>query len=114
MKQVNAWHIAIVGPLLYYIGRTKENTPKSAYIALATLSLSLFFVIRFPQKFNYLGIINSIYYLIWIPLFLYISYLNKNIPQYGYPLIKYLGISTISIHLYILINSFIKGSHKHV
>ena len=104
MKQVNQWHIAMMGPVLYYIGNKAKETNKIAYTILATLTASILFTVRRPSKLNYRGIVNLTHYLVFIPLFGYIIYKNDKLPSWGFTLIKFLGISVIAIHLYKLFN----------
>ena len=103
MNQVNQWHIAMIGPVLFYIGNKEGKSSQVAYIVLGTLTASILFVVRKPRQLNYHGIINLAHYAIFLPLFLYIVYKNNNLPLWGFTLIKYLGISTIAIHLYHVI-----------
>lgn len=110
MNQVNQWHIAMIGPVLFYIGNKGDKTDKIAYVVLATLTASILFVVRRPTKLNYRGIINLAHYAVFIPLFGYIVYKNNNLPIWTFPLIKYLGISVIAIHLYHLLKH---NNHKH-
>ena len=110
MNQVNQWHIAMIGPVLYYIGNKEEKTNKIAYIVLATLTTSILFVVRRPSKLDKRGIINLAHYAVFIPLFGYIVYKNNKLPSWSFSLIKYLGISVVAIHLYHL---FKHGKHKH-
>ena len=100
MNQVNQWHVAMIGPVIYYIGNKEEKTKPLAYIVLATLTASILFVVRRPKKLNYRGIINLAHYAVFLPLLGYIVYKNKKLPKWSFPLIKYLGISVIAIHLY--------------
>lgn len=102
MKQVNQWHIAMMGPVLYYIGNKAEKTNKLAYAVLATLTASIIFVVRIPKKLNYRGIVNLTHYALFLPLFGYIVYKNNNLPSWSFPMLKYLGISVIAVHLYKL------------
>lgn len=100
--QVNLWHVAMIGPILYYIGNKGKEANEYSYTALATLAISILFVVRKPNLENYRGIIRMIHYLIYIPLFLYIVHQNKNLPEWSFNLIKYLGISVSAIHFYLL------------
>ena len=102
MSQVNMWHVAMIGPILYHIGNNEKETKSYVYTALATLALSIIFVVRRPTKLSYRGIINAMHYIIYIPLFLYISYKNKELPIWAFRLIKYLGIAVTAIHFYLL------------
>ena len=106
MNQVNQWHVAMVGPVLYYIGSKEGKSKQVAYTVLGTLTASILFVVRKPNKLNYRGIINLAHYLLFLPLFLYIVYKNNKLPIWSFRLIKYLGISVIAIHLYHIIKRY--------
>lgn len=103
MLQVNLWHLIVVGPLLFYIGNKKKEANMYAYIALTILALSIIFAVRFPKRLNYRGVINSAHYFIYIPMLLYIVYKNKNLPDWAFELIKYLALSVLAIHFYLLL-----------
>lgn len=108
MKQVNLMHIFIVGPLLMYIGNKKDKTPQIAFNMLLTLILLLPFIVRFPNfnKITYTNIINSSHYLVWIPLFGYIAYKGNKLDNYWWTLLSLLGVTVISIHIFLLLNKF--------
>ena len=102
MSRINEFHVAMVGPILYYIGNSKKEGKIYAYIALATLALSIIFFVRRSFDLNYHGIVRLMHYLIYVPLLLYISYKNTDLPDWAFTLIKYIGISVSSIHFYLL------------
>ena len=105
MKQVNLMHMFLVGPLLLYIGNKKEKTENWAFYSLATLTFMLPFIVRLPiyDSINYRSIVNSTHYVIWIPLFLYISYKKKDLEPYWWQIISLLGVSVFTIHLFLLL-----------
>ena len=100
--KINLLHVAMIGPILYYIGNKGKDANLSAYVGLSTLTISILFFVKNPNLKNYKGIIRSIHYFLYIPLFLYISNQNKNLPEWVFHFIKYLGISVSMIHLYLL------------
>ena len=104
MAQVNLQHVFLVGPLLFYIGSQKENTPRWAFISLATLTVMIPFIVSYNySSLSYRAIVNASHYLIWIPLFGYIAYagINKHLGTYMYPILQLLGLSAITIHLFL-------------
>ena len=100
MSQVNQWHIAMIGPILYQIGSKEGNAKKYYYTMLGTLAASIIFTVRRPKKLNYRGIVNLSHYALILPSFLYIVYRGNELPNWSFKIIKYLGISVIAIHLY--------------
>ena len=106
MNQVNQWHVAMVGPILYYIGNKEGKSNQVAYTILGTLTASILFVIRRPKQLDYRGIINLAHYVIFLPLFIYIVYKNNSLPLWAFRLIKYMGISVIAIHFYHIIKRY--------
>ena len=108
MKQVNLMHMFLVGPLLLYIGNKKEKTENWAFYSLATLTCMLPFIVRIPfnQPINFTSLVNTTHYIIWIPLFLYISYEKQKLEPYWWQLLSLLGISVITIHLFLLMQKF--------
>lgn len=104
MLQVNLQHVFLVGPLLFYIGKMKNDAPKWSYISLATLTLMIPFIVTYNyDTISYRSLINATHYLVWLPLFLLISYYGyyKKLPPWTFPLIQILGISAIAIHSYL-------------
>ena len=106
MNQVNQLHVAMIGPILYYIGNNEGKSKQVAYTVLGTLVTSILFVVRRPTQLDYRGIINLAHYVIFLPLFLYIIYKNNNLPLWAFILIKYMSISVIAIHLYRIIKRY--------
>lgn len=100
--QINMFHVAMVGPILYYIGNKGKNANSYAFTALATLAIAILFFVRKPNLETYRGIIRMFHYLLYIPIFLFISYQNTNLPDWAFIMIKYLGISVSAIHFYLL------------
>ena len=100
--QIYLWHVAMIGPMLYYIGNNGKETNIYAYTVLSILAISILFIVRKPNLKTYRGIIRLIHYLVYIPLFLYISYKNKDLPEWAFTIIKYTGISVSAIHFYLL------------
>ena len=96
-------HVFLVGPLLMYIGNKQSNTPNSVFYSLATLTIMLPFIITLPWKgkMTYRFFVNILHYLIWAPLFIYIAYKGNKLESYWWPLIQLLGISVISIHIFL-------------
>lgn len=105
MKQVNMWHIAMMGPILCYIGDKEDKANNISYAILATLTISILFTVRKPniKKLNYYNIVNLLHYLVIFPMFLFIIYKRNKLPKYVFKFIKYLGISVIAIHIYKLL-----------
>ena len=101
MKQVNLMHIFLVGPLLTFIGYKNNNTPDYLYYALGSITSLLPFIVRIPKDLSYRSIVNSIHYLLWLPLFGLISYKGNELPTDIYGIILILGIVTILTHLYL-------------
>lgn len=99
-SQVHLWHILMTGPILYYIGSNNKKANMCAYAVLATLALSILFVIRKPKLTGNKVLVRFVHYLVFVPLFIYISYKNVNLPIWAFELIKYLGITAIAIHLH--------------
>ena len=104
MAQVNLQHVFLVGPLLFYIGSQKQETPQWAFISLATLTVMIPFIVSYNySSLSYRAIVNASHYLFWIPLFGYIAYagLNKRLGDYMYPILQLLGLSAITVHLFL-------------
>jgi len=101
-NQIYMFHVAMVGPILYYIGNKGKEANPYAFTAIATLAIAILFFVRKPNLETYRGIIRMIHYLIYIPLFLYISYQNTKLPDWAFIMIKYLGISVSAVHFYLL------------
>ena len=102
-QKINLMHAMLVGPLLASIGFQGKKTPQLFYGALLGLTLIIGFMVRTPGlKANYRNSISWVHWIGWSSLFLWICYKQSDLPQYMFEIIKYLGIATIAIHLYIL------------
>lgn len=104
LAQVNLQHVFLLGPLLFYIGNKGETAPQWTYVALATLTAMIPFIVTYKYtSMSYRSITNAIHYLVWIPLFAYIAWqgLNKKLPLWSFPMLQLLGLSTITIHLFL-------------
>lgn len=100
MSQIHLWHVLMIGPTLYYIGNNNKTANQCSFIVLATLALSILFVIRRPKLTGNKVLVRMVHYIVFVPLFLYISYKNVNLPMWSFEIIKYLGIIAIAIHLH--------------
>ena len=102
-QKINLFHVMVVGPLLTYIGFKGKETPPLIFGTLLGLTLIIEFMVRTPGfKLNYRNSISWVHWLVWSSLFVWISYKQSELPDYMFEIIKYLGISTVLIHLYIL------------
>jgi hypothetical protein len=102
-QKINLMHVMLVGPLLTYIGFEGKKTKQIFYGALLGLTLMISFMVRTPGfKLNYRNSISWVHWIIWSSLFIYISFKQSELPDYMFEIIKYLGIITIIVHLYIL------------
>ena len=103
LKQVNLMHVLLAGPLLFYIGSKKDKTPICFYSVLGILTLMIPFIVRFniSKPITYRIIINLMHYIVWMPLLGYIVYKKNNLQHYLWPFITLLGITVISIHIYL-------------
>jgi hypothetical protein len=117
MSQVNLMHIILLGPSMIYIGSLDDNklsdldnkTIDLVFNAITTYSLFISFIVRrqFMNKsmseWSSRNWINFIHYIIFIGLFYYIGSKKRTISQNWRYIALYLGISIISIHLYLLL-----------
>lgn len=107
--QVNLLHIFIIGPLLYLIGNNENNNPIKNYYFLQITTAFLLFIVSHPwlklynNQITLRNLINASHFILYFPLLLYISINQNNSNKLVFPLIKYLGISVIAIHLYLAI-----------
>ena len=104
MEQVNLMHAMLVGPLLFYIGHKKNNTPQAVYVALGLLVALIPFIVRIDvSRLTYRSIINAMHYLLWIPLFGYVVYsgVYGKLNDYWWPILKLLGVAVVSVHVYL-------------
>ncbi len=102
-QKINWMHIMFIGPLLVLIGHQGKKTQQIFYGSLMTLTALLFFIVRTPDfKLNYRNTINWVHWIVWPAVFIWISWKQSEIPDYGFQIIKYLGISVILIHMYLL------------
>ena len=111
IKVTNTIHIFIIGTLLLYIGVKKHNTPKSAFLSLIGLALSIFMIVPFPTLgMSYWQLIHIFHYLVVLPSLLYIAYLgiNKKINNNLYNTIAGIGVVVIVYHSYKLISRLLK------
>lgn len=102
MKQVNLMHMMLIGPSLYYVGHKEKENKDINYYLLAGLVLLIPFIVRLPKyKIDFRNIVNSVHYLMWIPLFGYIVYKKNNSPLMMYKILRLLGVAVIAIHAYL-------------
>jgi hypothetical protein len=104
MAQVNLQHVFLIGPLLFYMGAQKENTPQWAFVALAAFTAMIPFIVTYNySSLSYRSITNAVHYLVWIPLFMYIAWrgFNNLLAPWAYPMLQLLGLSAITIHLFL-------------
>lgn len=120
MEQVNLLHIMVVGPLLMYIGITRakpiisQRDPKDQYNrvvissdmlygALGMLGVMLLFIVRLPVDTGIRSIINLVHYVLWVPLFWYVSYRRDMTPSWVFDILSPLGFTVIVVHLVLLL-----------
>lgn len=102
ISHINAFHVLIVGSLLAYIGKKKNNTHKYVFYLLGAISLIIPLSINLPKyKLSYWNIVKLLHYLLFLPIFLYISY-YQNFSEETYNTMFISGIIIIVYHLYKL------------
>jgi hypothetical protein len=107
--QVNLMHIFIIGPLFYLIGSNENKNPIKNYHFLQLTTIFLIFIVSHPwiklynNQITLRNLINASHFILYFPLILYISIYQNNANLLVFPLFKYLGLSVITIHLYLAI-----------
>jgi hypothetical protein len=104
LAQVNLQHVFLIGPLLFYIGTKRDMAPQWSYVALATITAMIPFIVTYNYTtLSYRSITNAFHYLVWLPLFFYIAWkgYNNKLASWSYPMLQLLGLSAITIHLFL-------------
>ena len=101
--QINLMHILLIGPLLYYIGNNGSKNDESVYYYIITMIILMPFMVGFPSlKFESTrDYINTVH----LTVFTYLGYLiykkKNSLPEYAFEFIKYAGICTVAVHIYL-------------
>jgi Ca2+/Na+ antiporter len=102
ISHINAFHVLVVGALLAYIGKKKNNTHKYVYYLLGIATLLIPLSISLPSfDLNYWNIIKLLHYLVFLPGLLYLTYYQK-FSEETYNNLFISGIVIIVYHLYKL------------
>lgn len=103
MKQVNYMHILLGGPLLFHYGDIMDSIDDKYLGMVKLLFLIIPFIVRFPNLKNMRRSdwINAMHWFLFLPVGLFITS-KKRLPIGVYDLVKYAGIATIAIHMYII------------
>ena len=102
ISHINVFHVLVVGSLLAYIGKKKNNTNKYVFYTLGAISLLIPLSINLPNsRLSYWNIIKLLHYLLFLPGLLYIAY-YQNFSEEVYNNMFISGIIIIIYHLYKL------------
>lgn len=101
IKEINLIHVFVIGVVLMYIGKKKNESNKFAFYLLGLLALSIPFMVHLPKKigFNYWTAIAYSHYLLFLPWFLYLSY-TQNIKNEEGDNLFITGLVISVYHLY--------------
>ena len=108
--QINLMHVLVIGPLLIYIGQKGKKNNEAIYYSILTMILLMPFMVELPslqfkRKKDY---INSIHLIIFTWIGYYIYKKKNQLSEISFELMKYFGIATVSIHLYLAYEKYQK------
>jgi len=123
MNQVNFIHILLLGPTMIYAGalsKSQLSNKKNISIdllfgAITVYALFIPFIVRHKfikekiKDWSRRNWINFFHYVVFFFIFLYIGLVGRNISKFFQYIAVAIGISQISIHLYLLFDK----NHKH-
>lgn len=97
MKEINLFHIFIIGPYFYYLYLTYPNFNQFNYIILAVLGL----FVTIYQGYEYIKthrLINLVHALLFGPFLLYTGLYKASVPKYEYQLYQLMGLGAVGYH----------------
>jgi hypothetical protein len=97
MKEINLFHIFVIGPYFYYLYLTYPNFNPFHYTILAVLGGILILY----QGYEYLKhgrLINLVHAAIFGPFLLYTGLYQAKVPKYEYQLYQLMGIGAVGYH----------------
>ena len=105
MFKVNLMHILFIGPLIFYIGKGKQNNPELVYHMILTLTIMLPFIVRFPSlEFKHSKDYNQITHLVIFTILGYYIYKEgNNLPVVVFDILKFSDLGVTAIHSYLLV-----------
>ena len=103
---INLMHILVIGPLLFGIGYKSPNKYMDFYDYLTGILAILPFMVRIPRskpsKWDKMSWNSVIHFFAFLPFLGYVAFKRDNAPIFIYNILKILGISIITIHIYLL------------
>lgn len=99
---IHIGHLAVIGPLLTYVGLARDNTPAVILNSLGVTAVAIFFYHCYRAygklKENKSAWVNWIHILFVAPLLFLVAYLKKDASRRYYEMILLLGVAAIGYH----------------
>jgi hypothetical protein len=106
---LSLFHMAVVVPLLLFVGYQRSDTPQWVYLSLLSIGLVvlLYHTVRLVQRYGRSSFVwvNILHILTVAPLLCYIGWYGRDTPRWAYELILILGFGAGGYHLF----QFVKG-----
>jgi hypothetical protein len=105
-------HLAVIGPLLTYVGLARDNTPVAVLNSLGVAAVAIFAYHCYRAygklKENKSAWVNWIHILFVAPLLFLVAYLKKDASRRYYEMILLLGVAAIGYHGIYLVRDYIQ------
>jgi len=97
MKEINLFHILVIGPYFYYLYLTYPNFNPFHYIILILLGIILI-LYQGHKYYKDRLLINLVHAAIFGPFLLYTGLMRNSVPKYEYQLYQLMGIGAVGYH----------------